>query len=691
MSEVVIKAENISKAYKIYENDLDRVKEALNPFHKRYSKDFFALRDVSFEIRRGENVGLVGKNGAGKSTLLKIITGVLTPSSGTLQVTGKIASLLELGAGFNPEMSGIENIYMSGLLMDYSRAEMDSKIEDIIAFADIGEFINQPVKTYSSGMFARLAFAVNAFVEPDILIVDEALSVGDAFFQSKCMDKMRTMINSGVTVIFVSHDTFAVKNLCQRAFLIDAGKLIMDAPAKEVVEAYNDMIIAMRRELSGNTSETKKLADEIRNSSKISAGKINLPVTAESLKLNQEIFAKNAAYQRIQNGKANFENIQLLDLNGEPIFEVTFAQEVILRMVIKFNADVSILGMSYHIRNKNGVDLVYTDSRFSDTKAIFDAKSGEVYIVDWKFKIEMKQDELYNFACTISIPVEETLDSSDICDFVPLAVQFKVVSPNKYLSLAGGYVHWHNDMEINKFGAAYKKCACCGAEFEKYLPIGEEFLNTLKENNFNFDVEYEMLNLREYACPNCGSADRERAFALVMKKILDADKKIRILDIAPRTCLSNFIKKNFPRAEYKTADLFMENVDYKLDIMDMKEIADGSIDFFICSHILEHVADDLKAMHELRRILSKDGCGIVVVPLDLKRVEIDEDPTCTDVAERWRRFGQNDHVRAYSKAGFLQRLKSVGFTVTQYDKNFFGAKLMTENGLIESSAVYVVK
>ena len=200
-----------------------------------------------------------------------------------------------------------------------------------------------------------------------------------------------------------------------------------------------------------------------------------------------------------------------------------------------------------------------------------------------------------------------------------------------------------------------------------------------------------MLNLREYACPNCGSADRERAFALVMKKILDADKKIRILDIAPRTCLSNFIKKNFPRAEYKTADLFMENVDYKLDIMNMKEIADGSIDFFICSHILEHVADDLKAMRELRRILSKDGCGIVVVPLDLKRVEIDEDPTCTDVAERWRRFGQDDHVRAYSKAGFLQRLKSVGFTVTQYDKKFFGAKLMTENGLIESSAVYVVK
>ena len=454
MSDVVIRAENLSKAYKIYEKNIDRVKEALHPFHKRYSKDFYALRDVSFEIRRGENVGLIGKNGAGKSTLLKLITGVLTPSSGILEVNGKIASLLELGAGFNPEMTGVENVYMSGLLMGRTREEMNAKVDDIISFADIGEFINQPVKTYSSGMFARLAFAVNAFVEPDILIIDEALSVGDAFFQSKCMDKMRTMIDSGVTVLFVSHDTFAVKNLCQRAFLIESGKILMDAPANDVVEAYRDEILKLRHELTGGENLIgKQVSNELRHASKFSVdGKINLPVTAESIKINQEMFKTNAAYQRLQNGRASFENVQLLDADGEPIFEVIFGQEVILRTFIKFNEDIECLAMGYHIRNTNGVDLVYNDSRFSDVKAIFDAKRGEIYVVDWQFKMELRQ-ELYNFACSISTPVEESLDSPDLCDFVPLALQFKVVSPNKFLSLPGGYVHWHNEMQITKLRA----------------------------------------------------------------------------------------------------------------------------------------------------------------------------------------------------------------------------------------------
>lgn len=446
MNDFAIKAEHLTKIYQIYEREIDRLKETFHPFHKRYSKDFYALNDVSFEIKRGENIGLVGKNGAGKSTLLKIITGVLTPTSGTLEVNGRIASLLELGAGFNPEMTGVENIYMNGLLIGHSRETMDAKIDDIIAFADIGEFINQPVKTYSSGMFARLAFAVNAFVEPDILIVDEALSVGDAFFQSKCMDKMRSMIQGGVTVIFVSHDTFAVKNLCERAFLMKSGKILMDAPAKEVVEVYRKMLVESRGELTDEQAEFQNnLVDNLRGQSDV----VNDEISIESLKRGKETFLKNATYQRGGDGRAVFENVQLLNMSGKLINEVIFGQKVILRMIVRFKEDVAFLGMGYHIRNTTGIDLVYTDSRFNDTKAIVDAKAGEVYVIDWQFKVELRQ-ELYDIACVISSPVDETLSQVELCDFVPCAVQFHVVSPNAYLSLDGGYVHWHNDLTVRR-------------------------------------------------------------------------------------------------------------------------------------------------------------------------------------------------------------------------------------------------
>ena len=455
MDNIVIKAVNLSKVYKIYERDIDRLKETFHPFRKRYSKDFYALQDISFEIRRGENIGLVGKNGAGKSTLLKIITGIITPTSGTIEVHGRIASLLELGAGFNPELTGVENIYMNGLLMGQTREIMDSKIDEIVAFADIGDFVNQPVKTYSSGMFARLAFAVNAFVEPDILIIDEALSVGDAFFQSKCMDKMRSMIGSGVTVIFVSHDTFAVKNLCQRAFLIQSGRIVMDSTAKEVVETYRNMMIESRR--GDEPSTTNALEEFLETIKRVQNDKpsenASLPISTSGLLRGKENFDKNAAYQRTQNGRAEFTNIQLLDINGEQISEVVFGQEVVLRMVIKFNSDVDCLGMGYHIRNATGIDIVYTDSRFNGMKVIFDAKRDEIYVVDWRFKVELRQ-ELYDIACVISIPVEETMNYPDVCDFVPCALQFNVVSINPYMSLGGGYVHWHNDLTITKVGTS---------------------------------------------------------------------------------------------------------------------------------------------------------------------------------------------------------------------------------------------
>ena len=451
MTDIAIKAEHLSKIYKIYERDIDRLKETFHPYHKRYSRDFYALKDVSFTIHRGENVGLVGKNGAGKSTLLKLITGVLTPSAGSIHVNGSIASLLELGAGFNPELTGIENIFMNGLLMGQPREIMASKVDDIITFADIGDFVNRPVKTYSSGMFARLAFAVNAFVEPDILIIDEALSVGDAFFQSKCMDKMREMIQGGVTVLFVSHDTFAVKNLCQRAFLVQAGEIVMDAAAKDVVETYRNMMIDSRRANASVKSDSlQDFLSAIKSAQDpVADDKPALLISIDNLRDGKDTFDKNAAYRRTSNGRAEFVNVQLLNTDGEPVTEVVFEQEVVLRMVVKFADNVDCLGFGYHIRNATGIDLVYTDSRFNGMKVIFDAKAGEVYVIDWRFKVALRQ-ELYDIACVISIPTGDAMDFPEVCDFVPCALQFNVVSANPYFNLGGGYVHWHNDLTVTK-------------------------------------------------------------------------------------------------------------------------------------------------------------------------------------------------------------------------------------------------
>lgn len=238
MSKTAIKIQHLTKIYKLYDRPIDRLKESLHPFKKHYHKDFYALNDVSFEIKKGETVGIIGKNGAGKSTLLKIITGVLTPTNGSIHVNGRIASLLELGAGFNPDYTGIENIYFQGMLMGLTREEMETKLEDILAFADIGDFVHQSVKMYSSGMFARLAFAVAINVDPDILIVDEALSVGDAAFQNKCIRKMEDIRDRGVTILFVSHDTQIIHKFCQKVIWLDCSKIREIGTPDIVIENY---------------------------------------------------------------------------------------------------------------------------------------------------------------------------------------------------------------------------------------------------------------------------------------------------------------------------------------------------------------------------------------------------------------------------------------------------------------------
>lgn len=237
-NEIAIKVEGISKVYRLYDRTIDRLKESLNPFKKKYHHDFFALKDVSFQVKRGETVGIIGKNGSGKSTLLKIITGVLTPTLGTVQVNGRISALLELGAGFNPEYTGIENIFLQGSIMGYSRFEMEQKLDDILAFADIGEFIHQPVKSYSSGMFVRLAFAVATIVDPDILIVDEALAVGDVFFRQKCFNRMEELRQNNTSIILVTHAMNEIRQFCSNALFLDHGQTFFWGNADEAVQRY---------------------------------------------------------------------------------------------------------------------------------------------------------------------------------------------------------------------------------------------------------------------------------------------------------------------------------------------------------------------------------------------------------------------------------------------------------------------
>jgi ABC-type polysaccharide/polyol phosphate transport system ATPase subunit len=234
---------------------MDRLKESLHPLRRKYHHDFFALNNVSFEVKKGETVGIIGRNGSGKSTLLKIITGVMTPSSGTVQVNGRISALLELGAGFNPELTGIENVYFNGTLMGYSRDEMDAKLDAILTFADIGEFVHQPVKSYSSGMFVRLAFAVSVCVDPEILIVDEALSVGDMAFQQKCLDRLRVLKEKGVTIILVTHDIMLTRNYCEYVVYLQNGRIALVADAETAGETY---IKDMRSEIQNMANAAEK-------------------------------------------------------------------------------------------------------------------------------------------------------------------------------------------------------------------------------------------------------------------------------------------------------------------------------------------------------------------------------------------------------------------------------------------------
>lgn len=368
--DIAIKIEGLTKIYKIFDRPIDRVKEALNPFHKRYSRDFYALNDVSFEIKKGETVGIIGKNGAGKSTLLKIITGVLTPTSGSVEVNGRIASLLELGAGFNPEMTGIENIYMNGSVMGYDKKEMDDKIDAIIDFADIGDFIYQPVKMYSSGMFARLAFAMNSTLEPDVLIVDEALAVGDMAFQNKCFRRMKALQESQTTLLFVSHDISSVKLLCQKCLWLAEGKAKAYGDVNEIADAYfQEQLVAFNEytdQSGGPSSSDEKIAVNYSNEL------IKLPLLRNVKGLKSDIVEIKSFF---------FEE------NGKRVSRLQAGHTYEARMAARFSTAETDLIFGFMMENRQGVALIGINSFIATEEKTINIVSNGIVEVGFKFML----------------------------------------------------------------------------------------------------------------------------------------------------------------------------------------------------------------------------------------------------------------------------------------------------------------
>ncbi|CAG0969439.1 Teichoic acids export ATP-binding protein TagH [Phycisphaerales bacterium] len=333
--EPVISCRRVSKRYHIYEKPQDRLKQAFFRWTgKRFYHDFWAVKNISFEVRRGESVAIIGRNGAGKSTLLQIIAGTTSPTQGEVLVRGRIAAMLQLGSGFSPDFTGRENVYLSGSILGISRQEMDHRFDEIAAFADIGEFLDQPLKTYSSGMAARLAFAVSFSVNPDLLIVDEVLAVGDIGFQQKCVARLRRMRDDGLTLLFVSHSPDSVRSICQKALFLADGQAMFFGGADAAVNQY----LAHVRE---QTNADALAADE--------------PL-ARPTPFTVDVPGK----LRYGSGQAQFEKVRVLDAAGEPRRAFALGDTIVVEATIRAHADVEHLNASFLIRDITGVDLMGT-------------------------------------------------------------------------------------------------------------------------------------------------------------------------------------------------------------------------------------------------------------------------------------------------------------------------------------------
>ena len=375
--EVAIKVENITKVYKLYDRNRDRLKEALHIGKHINCHEHYALNDVSFDVYKGETVGIIGTNGSGKSTILKIITGVLNPTGGSLTINGRISALLELGAGFNMEFTGIENIYLNGTMIGFSEEEIDAKLQDILDFADIGDFVYQKVKTYSSGMFVRLAFAVAINIDPEILIVDEALSVGDVFFQNKCYRKFEDFKKQGKTILFVSHDLGSISKYCDRVVLLERGKKIGEGEPKEIIDMYKKVLVG-QLDAGMKTREHEEKHEG---------------------QMWKDLMQLNPNVDEYGSGLAEFVDYCAYDNTGTLTNTIVKGDEFTVKVKVRFYESIQDPIYALSFKNMQGTEITGTNTMF-EKMTTGNPQAGEEYVITFTQNMSLQGGEyLISLGC----------------------------------------------------------------------------------------------------------------------------------------------------------------------------------------------------------------------------------------------------------------------------------------------------
>jgi len=404
-SDLSIKVEGLSKCYQIYDLPQDRLKQFVIPrlqrsigvAPKQFFREFWALKDVSFEMKRGETIGIVGRNGSGKSTLLQMICGTLHPTGGNVQISGRVAALLELGSGFNPEFSGRENVYMNGAVLGLTHDEITQRFEAILDFADIGDFIEQPVKTYSSGMMVRLAFAVIAHVDADILVIDEALAVGDAFFTQKCMRFLRDFMKTG-TILFVSHDTSAVRSFCNRAIWLEKGRVLKQGEPKEVCDAYLEAFYEAQQGAS-STTRLKTLPTE---SAVAVQDQRKDFINASNLRNDLQLFAFDAQAPAFGKGHAQIINVSFLDVNKHPLAWIVGGEQVTLKIEAQAHSALDAPIIGFHVKDKLGQALFGDNTYLSHAQNPVSSQEQDKLVAEFTFMMPRLAKGEYSVSVAIA-------------------------------------------------------------------------------------------------------------------------------------------------------------------------------------------------------------------------------------------------------------------------------------------------